>query len=151
MPSFVHLTVGFGGSALVVGIMALWLHAPQPPFSSLSVASLSSPKPRIVGNSALSHGRSSCSVQNGQKVIVAAADNVSHTIILLPSPPGSTPSSSIVGERRIVSPGTVVFVNEMQSIEPAPGHTEQYYEVTIPDGGKGWLSEHVLRPTTNGD
>jgi len=163
MPSFFHLTVGFGGTALVVAIMALWLHGPQPPSSSLSAESLSSPRPRIVGNSALSHGgpppKSSMAVSAplaqfkiGQKLIVAAADNVSPTIILLPLPPASTTLfSSIVGERRIVSPGTVVFVSGMQSIEPAPGHTEQYYEVTIPDGGKGWLSEHVLRPATDGD
>jgi hypothetical protein len=162
MPSFVHLTVGCGGTALVVGIVALWLHEPQQPSSSLPAESLSSPRPRIVGNSALSHGgplsNSSMAVgvplaqfKIGQKLIVAAADNVSHTIILLPLPPSSTTSSSIVGERRIVSPGTMVFVNGMQSIEPAPGHTEQYYEVTIPHGGKGWLSERVLRPTTNGD
>jgi hypothetical protein len=161
MPSFFHLTIGFGGTVLVVGIMALWLHEPQPSLS-LSAASLSSPRPRIVGNSALSHGgplsNSSMAVgvplaqfKIGQKLIVAAADNVSHTIILLPLPPSSTTSSSIVGERRIVSPGTMVFVNGMQSIEPAPGHTEQYYEVTIPHGGKGWLSERVLRPATNGD
>ena len=154
MPSFVHLTVGFGGTALVVGIMALWLHEPQQPSSSLSATSLSSPRSRIVGNSALSHGGplSNTSMAGGaplaqfkigQKLIVAAADNVSHTIILLPLPPSSTTSSSIVGERRIVSPGTMVFVIGMQSIEPAPGHTEQYYEVTIPDGGKGWLSERL--------
>lgn len=161
MPS-VHLTVGFGGTALVVGIMALWLHEPQQPSSSLSATSLSSPRSRIVGNSALSHGgplsNTSMAVavplaqfKIGQKLIVAAADNVSHTIILLPLPPSSTTSSSIVGERRIVSPGTMVFVNGMQSIEPAPGQTEQYYKVTIPDGGQGWLSERVLRPMTNGD
>ena len=115
-----------------------------------------------MGNSALSHGgppsNTSMAVdvplaqfKIGQKLIVAAADNVSHTLILLPLPPSSTTSSSIVGERRIVSPGTMVVVNGMQSIEPAPGHTEQYYEVTIPDGGKGWLSERALRPATNGD
>jgi hypothetical protein len=161
MPSFFHLTIGFGGTVLVVGIMALWLHEPQPS-SSLSAESLSSPRPRSVGNSALSHGgplsnsRTAVGVplaqfKIGQKLIVAAADNVSHTIILLPLPPASTTFSSTVGERRIVSPGTVVFVSGMQSIEPPPTHTEQYYEVTIPDGGKGWLSERVLRPATNGD
>jgi hypothetical protein len=161
MPSFVHLTLGFGGTALVVGIMAQWLHEPQQPSSLLSATSLSSPRSRIVGNSALSHGGplSNTSMamgvplaqfKIGQKLIVAAADNVSHTIILLPLPQSSTTSSSIVGERRIVLPGTMVFVNGMQSIEPAPGYTEQYYEVTIPDGGKGWLSERVLRPTMNG-
>lgn len=162
MPSFFHLTVAFGGTALVVAIMALWLHEPQPSSSSLSAESLSSPRPRIVGNSALSHGgpppNSSMAVgvplaqfKIGQKLIVAAADNVSHTIILLPLPPASTTFSSTVGERRIVSPGTIVFVIGIQSIEPASGHTEQYYEVTIPDSGKGWLSEHVLRPATNGE
>jgi hypothetical protein len=161
MPSFFHLTVGFGGTALVVGIMALWLHEPPPPSSSLSAESLSS-RPRTVGNSALSHGGPPpnstmagsaplAQFKIGQRLIVAAADNVSPTIILLPLPTASTTFSSTVGERRIVSPGTVVFVNGMQSIEPAPGHTEQYYEVTIPDGGKGWLSERVLRPATNGE
>lgn len=165
MPSFFHLTVGLGGTAVVVGIMALWLHEPQQS-SSLSAESMSSPRPRIVGNSALSHGgplpNSSMAAglplaqfQIGQKLVVAAADNISRTVILLPLPPGSTTSSSTVGERRILLPGTVAFVSGMQSIEPAPGHTkqhtEQYYEVTIPDGGKGWLSERVLRPATNGD
>ncbi|HKN86501.1 MAG TPA: hypothetical protein VJV04_06570 [Nitrospiraceae bacterium] len=157
MPSFFHLMVGLGGTALVVGVMALWLYEPQPP-SSLSSGSMSSPRPRMVGNSALSHGgpspdsrmSSPARFQLGQKLIVAAADNISR-ITLLPIPADPATSSSPVGETRHVLPGTVVFVSGMQAIEPVPSQTEQYYEVTIPDGGKGWLPERVLRPATSGE
>jgi hypothetical protein len=159
MPSLFHLMMGLGGTALVVGVMTLWLHTPQQP--PLDTALTSSPK-KIVGNSALSHGGPSSNssmaaglspvqFQMGQKLIIAGADNISQTITLLSLPPDLATSSSPVAETRIVSPGTVVFISGMRTIEPVPGHTEQYYEVTIPDGGKGWLSERVLRPAMIAD
>lgn len=87
----------------------------------------------------------------GQKVMTAAADHVSQTITLLSLPPDPATSSSPVGEMQILSPGTVAFVSGMQAIEPVPGHREQYYEVTTSDGRKGWLSEHVLQPASEGN
>lgn len=154
MPSCFHLTVGLGGTALVVGFMAFWLHEPQPP-SSLSEG-FTTFSPRVVGNSALSHGGplpnrrmaadpSPAQFQIGQELIVAASDNVSHTTTLLPFPPNSITSSSTIGETTSLLPGTVIFVSGIQAIEPAAGRTEQYYQVTTSDGRKGWLSERVLR------
>ena len=158
MPSFFHLTVGLGGTALVVGFMAFWLHEPQPP-SSLSEGFTTS-SPRVVGNSTLSHGGpspnrrmaadlSAAQYQIGQKLIVAAADNASHTTTLLPFPPNSITPSSTIGETTSLLPGTVIFVSGIQGIEPAAGRTEQYYQVTTSDGRKGWLSERVLRPSSD--
>lgn len=159
MPSFFHLTIGLGGTALALGAMALWLHEPPP--SSLSGNYTSSPMPRIVGKSALSHGGpapnsrmptglSPARFQLGQKLIVAASDNVTH-ITLLRAPEDLARSSSPVGETRRVLPGTVAIVSGMPAIAPAPSRTEPYYEVTLSDGGKGWLSERVLRPATSED
>lgn len=159
MPSLVHVLIGLGGTALVVGALALWQHAPQQP-SSISDGFTSTLSPRMVGNSALSHGgsspnskmaigRAAAHFQIGQKLIVAATDDVSRTAILLPLPPNRATSSSTSAKTRIVSSGTVVFVSGIQVIEPATAHTEQYYQVTMSDGEKGWLPEHALRPETN--
>lgn len=159
MPSFFHLMIGLGATALVVGAMALWLHEPQP--SSLSGDFTSFPTPRTVGKSALSHGGpgpnsrmsaglSPAHFQLGQKLIVAASDNISH-ITLLHAPEDLAKSSATVGETRHVLPGTVVVVSGMQAIAPVPNRTEPYYEVTLSDGGKGWLPERVLRPATSED
>ena len=156
MPSFFHLMVGLGGTALVGGAMALWLHEPQP--LSLSGDFTSSPTPRMVGKSALSHGGptpdsrmstgpSPAQFQLGQKLIVTAADNIS--ITLLPAPEARAGSSLPIGETRRVLSGTVVVVSGMQPIAPMPSQIEQYYEVTIPNRGKGWLPERVLRPATS--
>jgi len=159
MPSRVHVLIGLGGAALVVGVMALWQHTPQQP-SSLAGGFTSTP--RMVGNSALSHGGPSpnsrmatglaaAQFQIGQKLIVAATDTVSRMATLLPFPPNRAASVSTLAQTRILSSGTVVFVSGIQAIEAVPSQTEQYYEVTIPDGGKGWLPERVLRPATSGD
>jgi hypothetical protein len=159
MPSLVHVLIGLGGTALVVGAMALWQHAPQQP-SSLSGGFTSAPSPRMVGNSALSHGGPSpnskmatgfaaARFQIGQKLIVAATDDVSRTATLLPLPPNHATSAPTFAKTQIVSSGTVVFVSGIQAIEPVTAHTEQYYQVTMSDGKKGWLPEHALRPATN--
>jgi hypothetical protein len=156
MPSFFHLAAGLGGTAIVVGIMALWLHEPQSP--PLRGAVTSSPK-KMVGNSALSHGGPSpnssltavpsiAQFHTGQRVIVVSAEYGSHTVSLLPSPPDSATSTSTSGVTQTLSGGTVVIVSGMRATEPVPGRTEQYYEVTVPDGRKGWLSERVLRLAT---
>ena len=94
-------------------------------------------------------GRAAAHFQIGQKLIVKATDDVSRMVILLPLPPNRATSSSTSAKTRIVSSGTVVSVSEIQAIEPATAHMGQYYQVTMPDGEKGWLPEHALRPETN--
>lgn len=157
MPSFFHVMIGLGGAALAVGITALWLHAPQPPSSSSGTYTTS---PRIVGKSALGHGGPSpnsiqttapspTSFQIGQKVIVASEESASKTVGLLPSLPDSATSSPSSEVTRTLPGGTSAIVSGMRVTEPVPGRPEQYYEVTVADGGKGWLSARVLRRAAN--
>ena len=157
MPSFFHLMVGLGGTALAVGIVVLWLHAPPPPSSSSDTLSTS---PRRIGNSTLSHGGPlpdrilttapfSSSFQIGQKVIVASEEYASKTVGLLPSPPDSATSSPSSEVPRTLTVGTVAIVSGMRVTEPVPGRPEQYYEVTVPSGAKGWLSARALRQAAN--
>lgn len=160
MPSFFQCMVGLGGTALIVGVIAAWVHEPQQPLS-LSSGFASSPKPMMIGNSALSHGGpssesrtlapvSSAQFQLGQQLIVAAADSVGHVTLLTRPSHLRTPASSVsVNESISVVSGTVVLVSGMPATEPVPSQTERYYEVTIPDGRKGWLPEHALHPVTN--
>jgi hypothetical protein len=72
-------------------------------------------------------------------------------VSLLPSPPDSATSPPASGVTRTLPGGTAVIVSGMRVTERVPGRTEQYYEVTLADGGKGWLSEHVLRVAANED
>lgn len=159
MPSFFHLMVGLGGTALIVGVTLLWLNEPNR-LSPLPESLPSSPS-KTVGTSALSHGGPSPSsriaspstphVQIGQKAIVLPDTYGSHTVTLLSSPPHSSTLSFPSESTRALSSGTVVLVTGIKVITPASGQTEQYYEVTLPDGGKGWLSEHVLSQAANSD
>jgi hypothetical protein len=156
MPSLFHLMVGLGGTALAVGATVLWLHEPQ---QSPTLPDSSSS--RMVGKSALSHGGPSRSptaagsfspaFQTGQKVIVASEEYTSRTVNLLPSPPDSATSTPASGVTRTLPGGTVVIVSAMHVTERVPGRTERYYEVTLADGGKGWLSERVLRVAASED
>lgn len=157
MPSFFHVMVGLSGTALAAAVAFLWLHEPQhPPSRSDTFPS----SPRMVGKSALSHGGSTptgnltavpspTQFQIGQKVIVAAEEHASRPVSLLPSPPDSVTSTSTPGAPRTLSSGTVVIVSGMRATDLLSGRAEQYYEVTVPDGGKGWLSERVLQLATN--
>lgn len=158
MPSLFHLMVGLGGTALAVCATVLWLQKPQQPTAPLHTFPSSS---RMVGKSALSHGGPSPTnsstasgsfspaFQIGQKVIVAFEEYPSPTVSLLPSPPDAATSSPASGVTRTLPGGTEVIVSGMRVTERVPGRTEQYYEVTLADGGKGWLSERVLREAAN--
>ncbi|MBA2253013.1 MAG: hypothetical protein H0W13_09980 [Nitrospirales bacterium] len=160
MPSFFHLMVGLGGTALAVGATVLWLHESQQPPTLPDTFTSSS---RMVGKSALSHGGPSPTssrtaagsfspvFQIGQKVIVVSEEYASRTVSLLPSPPDSATSTPASGVTRTLPGGTVVSVSGMRVTEQVPGRTEPYYEVTLADGGKGWLSERVLRVAANED
>ena len=150
MPSLFHLMLGLGGTALAIGSTVVWLREPQQAPMLPDTFTSSS---RMVGRSALSHGGPSSSpaaagsfspaFQIGQRVIVAPEGYDSRTVNLLPSPPDS--ATSIPGATRALPGGTVVSVRAMQVTERVPGRMERYYEVTLADGGKGWLSERVLR------
>ena len=158
MPSFFHLMVGLGGTALAVGATVLWLQEPQQAPTLPDTFTASS---RMVGKSALSHGGPSSSptaagsfspaFQIGQKVIVASEEYTSRTVSLLPSPPNSATSTLASGVTQTLPGGTVAIVSAMHVTERVPGRTERYYEVTLADGGKGWLSEGVLRVAANED
>ena len=159
MPSFFHLMVGLGGTALAVGATILWLH--EPPQQPTSPDAFT-PSSRMVGKSALSHGALSPTeslmaagsfspaFQIGQKVIVVSEPYASRTVSLLSSPPDSG-TSLPTGVTRTLSAGTGVKVSGMRVIERVPGRAEQYYEVTLPEGGKGWLPGRVLRVAANED
>jgi hypothetical protein len=154
MPSFFHLMVGLCGTALAAGAIMLWLQQPQ---HTPTEADTAAPSSRMVGNSALSHGGPpptsgpmaagsfSPAFLIGQRVIVASDEYVSQTVGLLPSPPDSAASIPASGVTRTLSSGTVVIVGAMRIIERMPGRPEQYYEVVLADGGKGWLPKRVLR------
>jgi hypothetical protein len=154
MPSFFHLMVGLGGTALAASAIMLWLQ--QPP-QTPTEADTSASSSRMVGNSALSHGGPprtsgptaagsfSPAFQIGQRVIVASEEYASQTVSLLTSPPDSAASVPPSGVTRTLSGGTVVIVGAMRIIERAPGLTEQYYEVVLADGGRGWLPRRGLR------
>ena len=158
MPSWFHLMVGLGGTALAVGATVLWLHEPQQAPALPNTLTSSS---RMVGRSALSHGGPSLAdhppatgsfspaFQIGQKVIVASEDYASRTVSVLSSPPDSATSTPPSDVRRTLRDGTVVTVSGMRLIESVPGRTDRYYEVTLADGGMGWLSERVLRTAAN--
>jgi hypothetical protein len=160
MPSFFHLMVGLGGTALAVGAAALWLH--EPPQQPTSPGAFI-PSSRMAGKSALSHGTPSPAesptaagsfsraFQIGQKVIVVSEPYASRTVSLLSSPPDSGTSTPASGVTRTLPGGTVVKVSGMRVIERVPGRAGQYYEVTLPEGGKGWLPERALRVAANED
>lgn len=160
MPSFFHFMVGLGGTALAAAVTFLWVHEPQRPPTSPDTFTSSS---RVVGKSALSHGSLppassstaagsfSPAFQIGQKVFVASEVYASQWSNLLPSLPDSPTSTPASGLTRTLPSGTVATVSGMRATERVLGHTEQYYEVTLADGSKGWLSERVLRAATNED
>ena len=158
MPSLFHLMVGLGGTALAVGATVLWLREPQQAPTLPDTFTSSS---KMVGRSALSHGGPSSSptaagsfspaFEIGQRVIVAPEEYDSRTVNLLPSPPDSATSPPASGATRALPGGTVVSVSATQITERVPGRMERYYEVTLADGRKGWLSERVLRLSPSED
>jgi hypothetical protein len=148
--------VGLGATALVVaGIIMLWQQEPPQPLSQSGVFSSS----KVLGTSALSHGgpspsrgmaagTSTAHFHIGQRLIVASAENVPRIVTLLASVPDSTDSPNPSVETRTLSPGHVMIVSGMRLFEPPRGLPQHYYELTFPDGGKGWLADDVLRLTT---
>jgi hypothetical protein len=152
MPSLFHLMIGLGVTALAIGATVLWLREPQQAPTLPDTLTSSS---RMVGRSALSHGGPSSSstatgsfspaFHIGQRVIIASEEYDSRTVNLLPSPPDLATSTPASGATRSLRGGTVASVSATQVTERVPGRLERYYEVTLADGDKGWLSERVLR------